>query len=246
MRLSYQTLFNLLLIIFISCNPKPTTSNEETNTLIEESSEEQEASNEEQEAVTEESIIETEEISINKEEVFQEYVSFFQSDSLPVSFNPREYNMQEMACFQLLDYLDIREESGFSNSSFCPEKNLSTSDQFILLLSVEENFIYNAAPVLETYSPEGELINLKALDFRWEEAETQEIQSTDITINTDLTFRIESKVRTVELVEEQDENGNYMLNEVEGSEEISLESIDGHVDEKGIIHFEDQQSKTIE
>ncbi len=235
----YPTLFNLLLIISISCNPKPTTSNEETNSLIEESSEEQEA-------VAEESGVETEEVTINKEELFQEYVSFFQNDSLPVYFNHREYSMQETACFQLLDYLDVREESGFSNSSFCPEKNLAKTDQFILLLSVEENFIYNAAPVIETYNPEGNLINLKALDFKWEEAETQEILSTDITINTDLTFKIEAKVRTVELVEEQDENGNYVLNEVEGSAETSLEWIDGHVDDKGVIHFEDQQSKTIE
>ncbi len=171
----------------------------------------------------------------SNEERFETFVALYDSVQLPVAIESFQIDLEQLVAQQTETYKDIRSKSGFSDFTFYPSKILSKNAQYTALMSYELSRLSIAVPVIETYTNTGELIDLKALDYGWEESETTSIKGQSATINEDLTFSFEIRFESVDLEESEDENGNYVLNEVTGSRKNFREYNTGRIKPDGTI-----------
>ena len=242
-----NSLLLLVLTLFFSCSDEGTSENTTAYEVIEETGfgEEVEAC-EGAEMACEGGDMSEEAVAEEIDYSFEGYVALFEDASLPLSIQCFVIDTYYLEKKNTEDYKAIRSESGFGKPEFYPYKKLYAGEKFTVLMSVEESYLYSPAPVIETYDTEGNLISLKALDFKYEETETTVNMSHIVTVNSDLTFSFELEQEEYELIETEDENGNYVLEESPDGPSLWRSTAYGRIDADGKIIVEKENTEKVE
>ena len=177
---------------------------------------------------------------------FDSYLNLYEEASLPITINSFKIDLGDFASKIWDHYKEIREKSGFNRYSFNPYCRLNTKTGFIVLISFEQSYLDLPAPIIETYTAQGELIDLQVLDFKYEPSESSSTVAQSTTINTDLSFTFTLEQEEYDLVETVDDEGNYSLEE--GPNGPSLWRIlgSGEIDSDGKIILEKENAEQVD
>jgi len=183
----YLFIFSML-IIFCSCNNDSIKSlNDDKNDSITSGSDKSE----------------TNEIASENKNDFESFLSNFVKTELPFIFKSYDFNMSDFTKFEGTKFKEIRGDRAFN--SWWPYKQISVSEKFITVITVELNSINELVPILETYRPSGKIIDVKVLSFGWEEYTDYK---DSVSINKDFSIYISGIVEKYEYDENREEIAN--------------------------------------